>query len=719
MKITFLLFNAYGIGGTIRATTNLATALAERHDVEIVSYYRTAERMSLPVDPRVRVRDLVDLRPGARRYAGDEPELQTLGTVCPHDVPYASKTPPSALGERRLADFLRRTDSDVVIATRPYLVCFLAERGRTDAYLRIGQEHLTHAFHGEELRRDQDAAIDRLDAFVTVSEGDALAYDKALPVRQVLITHIPNCCPLPVVEAATGTSRTVVAAGRLIPVKRYDRLIGAFAKVVARHPDWTLRIYGRGRERAALRRRIDELGLHAHVFLMGPRTPIDTEWAKGAIAAVSSSTEAFGMTIVEAMRLGVPVVATDCDYGPREIISHGKDGLLVPAHGPVEDHLADALCRLIENDAERFRMSEMARRTARHYLPDHVARQYEALIEALTPDADTLAPPIPARIPATPLRRRAGAIAERLHVAALLGKALPPVTVDCRATDDGALVFRVPVRELARGTWQLVIRPHDGVLGEPQTLPFRVGSVPDADPQARLVLHRGGRPAAEGRWDVYLQQGADGRSRRVCAGSVETSRLVGLSLPHPSGAGWASTIPYVTTGGHLALRTWNRPGHAELAALTATSEALTLTGTLHGADTAGRGYRLTGRLRDANGLWFHTHCRIETSGTFTADIPLHRLADLHPGRRAVWDIHLTPHDPGRSIRPARLFGDVPERKSIDQFPTAHHALPDGALTIRPYLTVNNNLAVRTVFSTHPRPAADPFGARHDTPHRAQ
>ncbi|MBC9713865.1 glycosyltransferase [Streptomyces sp. TRM66268-LWL] len=355
MKITFLLFDAYGIDGTIRATANLATALAERHDVQIVSYYRTAERMRVPVDERVRVRPLVDLRPSARHDVRDEPEVQTLGAVCPLDVLYASRTPPSALGEQRLADFLRRTDSDVVIATRPYLVCMLAEHGRTDAYLRIGQEHLTRASHSEQVRRDQDAAIDRLDAFVTLSEGDALAYDKALPVRQVLITHIANCCPAPVVEAATGTSRIVVAAGSLVPAKHFDRLIGAFAKVVARHPDWTLRIYGRGRERAALRRRIDELGLHANVFLMGPHSPIDTEWAKGAITVVSSSTEAFGMPIVEAMRLGVPVVATDCDYGPREIISHGRDGLLVPAEGPVEDHLADALCRLIANDAERFR----------------------------------------------------------------------------------------------------------------------------------------------------------------------------------------------------------------------------------------------------------------------------------------------------------------------------------------------------------------------------
>ncbi|MBC9713864.1 hypothetical protein H9Y04_14935 [Streptomyces sp. TRM66268-LWL] len=264
----------------------------------------------------------------------------------------------------------------------------------------------------------------------------------------------------------------------------------------------------------------------------------------------------------------------------------------------------------------------------------------------------------------------------------------------------------------------MVLRPREGTAAEPVSLRFRIGSGPEADPQARLILYRDGRPLPEGHWDVHIQQSVDGRSRRVHAGSVETSRLVGLSLPHPSGAGWASTIPYVTADGHLALRTWNRPEHAELDTVTATSEVLTVTGTLHGADTAGRGYRLAARMRGTDSVRFHTPCRIEAGHTFTADIALHQLAGLHPGHSAVWDIHLTPHDPGRSLRPARLFGDLPDRKGIDQFPAAHLALPHGSLTVQAQLTADNNLALRTHISTRPRPAAELGGARQDSPHPA-
>ncbi|WP_030559906.1 glycosyltransferase [Streptomyces aureocirculatus] len=705
MKITFLLYNAYGIGGTIRATTNLATALAERHEVEIVSYYRTADRMSLPVGPRVRVHDLVDLRPTAQHYAGDENDQHLLGTVCPHDAPYTSKTPPSRLGEQRLADFLRSTDSDAVIATRPYLVCFLADHARPDSYLRIGQEHLTHAFHREKLRSDQDTAIAKLDAFVTVSEGDARAYRDALPDAPARLTHIPNCCPAPEAEASTGASRTVVAAGRLIPVKRYDRLVTAFAKVAAQHPDWTLRIYGRGRERAKLHRRIDELGLHGRVLLMGPHTPIDTEWAKGAIAAVSSSTESFGMTIVEAMLLGVPVVSTDCDYGPREIITHGVDGLLVPTQGSVEDNMADALCRLIENDTERLRMAEAARHAARRYLPDHIARQYEALIADLRPHLTTSATPPPrprTEHTALPLRRRAGVLAERLGVAALLGKSLPPTTVDCRVTTDGSLLFRTPTRDLPHGPWQLVLRPRDETLGAEIRLPFRHGPTPesaaDTDTATTPRLHRSGRPLAEGRWDVHLQQGTDGRIRRVHAGLVETSRLLGSPVPHPSGAGSAGVIPYVTESGYLALRAWHRPQHAELRTVTTTPDGIAVEGTLHGTHVRAHDYQLTARLRGSNDLCVHTRCHTDETDAFRADLPLHLLAEHHRGRNAVWDIQLTPYDtPGPGVRPARLSGDSATHPGIDIFPTARHAVPGGVLTVQPYLTVNNNLALKAAF----------------------
>lgn len=152
---------------------------------------------------------------------------------------------PSALTDDKVREFLRTTEAEAVIATRPILNGYLARYG-DPRYLRIGQEHLTFDMHTDQLREDQNQALVQLDAFVTVSEGDAARYRTALPGISTRILCIPNGVPTTDVEPSRGDSRTIVAAGRLVEIKRYDRLLDAFAKLAPRFPDWQLRIYGRG-----------------------------------------------------------------------------------------------------------------------------------------------------------------------------------------------------------------------------------------------------------------------------------------------------------------------------------------------------------------------------------------------------------------------------------------------------------------------------------------
>ena len=186
---------------------------------------------------------------------------------------------------------------------------------------------------------------------------------------------------------ADSTAKVVIAAGRLVPVKRYDLLIEAFAQVAAVHPDWQLRIYGKGEEQPRLRELIERLGLWNNVFLMGAATPMEAEWAKGSIGAAASNFEPFGMTIVEAMRCGLPVVSTDCPYGPGEIIQDGTDGRLVPVGD--RDALGAALLELVGDDERRRRMSRAALDNACRFAPGPVVAQAERLLEAAAAARDT------------------------------------------------------------------------------------------------------------------------------------------------------------------------------------------------------------------------------------------------------------------------------------------------------------------------------------------
>ncbi|MEU2429667.1 glycosyltransferase family 4 protein [Streptomyces sp. NPDC007861] len=382
MRISFLLHNAYGIGGTIRTSFNLAQALAERHDVEIVSVFRHREEPMMGAPAGVGLRHLVDLRKGSRTNDTADPDYRRPAKVFPRGDGRWKQY--SRLTDARIAAHLRSLEADVVVGTRPGLNVHIARQAPRGP-VRVGQEHLTLDSHGYRLRREIGHRYALLDAVTTVTEADAESYRARFRLPGVRIESVPNSVPAPTVPSADPGSKWVIAAGRLTKVKRYDLLIKAFSKVVAARPDWRLRIYGTGdatgNERGALLTLIEQGGLHNHVYLMGAAHPLEPEWVKGSLAAVTSNLESFGMTIVEAMRCGLPVVSTDCPHGPGEIIEDGVDGRLVPVGD--EDAVADALLALINDDELRRRTGEAARRAAERFDPVRIAERHEALFTEL------------------------------------------------------------------------------------------------------------------------------------------------------------------------------------------------------------------------------------------------------------------------------------------------------------------------------------------------
>ncbi|CDR03959.1 glycosyltransferase family 4 protein [Streptomyces iranensis] len=376
MKIAFLLHNAYGIGGTIRTTMNLATALADRHEVEIVSMMRHRETPRFALDPRVRLVPLVDTRPESADAKNP------LFFEASRDFPATEKRIKqyNRLMDTRAAEYLRGCDADVIVGTRPGVNVYISRFAPRRA-LRIAQEHLRYEAHSKRLRAELAPFYRALDAVVTTTEADAAVYRKKMPMPGVRTLAIPNSVPEPGVAPSAGTEPVIAAAGRLVRGKRFDLLIDAFAEISVKFPAWRLRIYGGGAEKERLAEHIERLGLSGSAELMGSRSPIEAEFAKASLVAVASDAESFGMTIVEAMRCGVPVVSTDCPLGPAEIIKDGVTGRLVPTGD--KHALASALMELMGDAPARRAMGADALEGSRIYDPEPIARRYDQLFEEL------------------------------------------------------------------------------------------------------------------------------------------------------------------------------------------------------------------------------------------------------------------------------------------------------------------------------------------------
>ncbi|MFF6782009.1 glycosyltransferase [Streptomyces sp. NPDC012510] len=740
MKITFLLHNAYAIGGTVRSTLNLAGALTAHHDVEIVSVFRTEERPLLGVSSKVHLVPLVDERPAAESYDGGHELMSRPSAVVPPTEVLAHRY--TALTDERLRAFLDTTDADVVIATRPALVVHLAGHGsvgskgphgapgspsRRGPFL-IGQEHLSYDNHVPGVREAQNAAIARLDAFVTVSERDAADHRSQLPGLRTRITNIANAAPRPKAERSDLRAPLVVAAGRLFPVKRYDLLIEAFAEVVAERPEWRLRIYGKGPERARLRTTIDRLGLTDHVFLMGPHATLETEWAKASVAAVSSEWESFGMTILEAMHAGVPVIAADCPHGPGEIITDGTDGLLVPPADPKA--LATGLLRLIDDPELRQRLGTAGHTTVRRYAPRAIAVEYERLIAelqearipatvklgrrirgalgALLPRASRPVDPKPAdgAMPSPPSARITKTVSSTASAEDTEPRRLRPLRprAGCRVDADGGVRISVAASGVS-GTSQvggaseasgasghalvLVLRRRHG--GEEVRVPLEREKPDDAKSPWTATLNRADLPLAEGRWDLHVERAEDGARRRVRAGLVEQRGLLTAALPYETPVAW--WIPYTTKDGYLALRTFHRPAHAEVTALPVGDGSLTVEGVLHGAEL-GVGAALLGVARGEGPADFEAPVT-STGGGRDFHGRLTSLPDpVGPEDKVIWDLFLRPAPDAAPIRLGRLFGDIVDRKDTDKYPAVPLTTPAGASPqARFFFTVTNDLAV--------------------------
>ncbi|MBW1603014.1 glycosyltransferase [Streptomyces sp. JJ66] len=706
MNIAFLLYNAYGIGGTIRSTANLSAALAAAgHSVQITSVYRSRDEPRLSFGRGVRIHSLIDWRKNSPGYDGAHPHQAEDSVLWEDHGVSKSEIAPTRLTDERVAAYLRETDADVVIGTRPILNGYLDRYGE-NRYLRLGQEHVSLATHNAELAADQNAALASLDAFVTVSEADARHYRATLPEVTTRILCIPNAVPAPEVRASDQSSKTIVAAGRLIPIKRYDRLIRAFAKVAAERPDWNLRLYGRGRKSEELRQLIEELGLYNRARLMGAVTPIETEWAKGAIAAVSSDKESFGMTIVEAMHCGVPVVATDCPYGPGEIITHGEDGLLVPLEGG-EDAFADALIRLIDDEERRREMGRAALRTVRQYEPATIAERYLSLIAELAAARGMSLTSVPREQPGQ--REQPKTLGERLRAALrrrlrpgrrgsapTAGAAKPrPRWVPrahAEATGDGGLAVRIDATGMPNRAHELVLR----LRNDEERRAVRV-PLPDkaqaVGGRVETVVERAAHTLAEGRWDAYVvPSGGQGRGRRVAADLVETAALVTLP-PQPGAGGTTSWVPYTTAEGNLSLRTWLRPRHAEVDQVVVGEAAATVTAILYGVEVGPEAV-VVAVSRENAAHDVEVPAQTLPDGRLTATVPYAELMARRTVEHDLWDLCLVAAPGAGRVPLARIGGDVADRRKSDKFPPLVLAHPErGATRVVPYLTFRSELAL--------------------------
>jgi GalNAc-alpha-(1->4)-GalNAc-alpha-(1->3)-diNAcBac-PP-undecaprenol alpha-1,4-N-acetyl-D-galactosaminyltransferase len=288
-------------------------------------------------------------------------------------------------------------------ATRPdVLISFMTENnvcaliaGRVLSHMPcpiIVSERVHPALHRATLytRAARRLTFPLADAVVTCSREMTAWYARWLPRNKVIAIQNPvrldDRPPDPDAERTASQMQQenwIAAMGRLDRQKGFDLLLEAFSRISStQRADWKLGILGEGPLRSDLERRIAALGLRGRAFLLGRfRNPYPILRA-AKVFALSSRYEGFPNALTEAMACGAAAVSFACQSGPREIIRHGVDGLLVPPEDV--EGLTAALLQLTGDEELRRRLSSRAPEVLERFSETRFLDAWEDLIAQLT-----------------------------------------------------------------------------------------------------------------------------------------------------------------------------------------------------------------------------------------------------------------------------------------------------------------------------------------------
>lgn len=286
-------------------------------------------------------------------------------------------------GVREMARFFRAHQFDVVHThnTYPHIYGTIAARW-AGVPVVVQTRHGQRAGHGWKSSLQYRWAAKWTDRIITVSDDAAGLCMTADKIPAAKVTRIWNGIDLSQFRyTGPGSELVAIAVARLSAEKDFPTLLRAMALVVPQVPTLKLRLVGDGPERSALESLTDELHLRQNVEFLGERRDVPELLTQAGFFVTSSLTEGISLTLLEAMAVGLPVVATRVGGNP-EIVVEGETGRLAPAANP--QALADAIHGMCNARADWAKLGRAGcERAATHFDIHRMARDYEDLYATL------------------------------------------------------------------------------------------------------------------------------------------------------------------------------------------------------------------------------------------------------------------------------------------------------------------------------------------------
>lgn len=347
MKISIVLRDITERGGGERVCVNLANAFSKKYQVQIISFYRTHQELSYPLNPKVELRFL------SQKGEKSGGKIATLFKRVFYRY----------FLSLRAIDFLQ--ESEIVLANDRALTPFFRKNKK---YIRLW--HLN-------FRKKSFAFFDAL----VVPSSKEIKKWKTLHSN---VWVIPNFLPFDSKERTQYHQKNIVSVGRMDKgdQKGFLRLVEIFSKVAPKYPDWTLTLVGEGKLKGEIEEKIRRLNLEDRIILKPFLQNISQEYLQASFYVMSSHFEGFGMVLAESALYGLASVAFDICSGPSDLVIQNQTGFLIK-DGDL-DAFASKMEILMSSEEIREEMGKNAKeKMQKEFLQDVVLLRWDELFSSL------------------------------------------------------------------------------------------------------------------------------------------------------------------------------------------------------------------------------------------------------------------------------------------------------------------------------------------------
>lgn len=279
----------------------------------------------------------------------------------------------------KLRRCLKRVNPDIVIDVDVTLSPITSEVVAGLGIKHISWDHFPYGYYVDAMPKIL-SSLRTVDRVIVLTEGNKKCYTERSQIEPSKVIQIYNPSPIEIDSYTPHENKVVLAMGRLEFEKGFDRLLNIWVNVEPKMPDWTLKIIGSGGLEGNLKEQAIRLGLRHVIFQPHSSSPVE-QYKEASIFVLPSRFEGFGLVLLEALNMSLPIVAFDCENGPREIIKDGVNGYLV-SNGD-ELCFAEKLLQLMQNGQLRNKLGNNALLSASRFTLERVGQRWLDLVENL------------------------------------------------------------------------------------------------------------------------------------------------------------------------------------------------------------------------------------------------------------------------------------------------------------------------------------------------